>query len=194
MDLNIVYFLKRKEKRHFFDDSWRKSLNIVILTLTPVSAVLTDGHFGNQDIRLNCGQSLYVFAVYTYTQTMPHVNVRIQKHCIAMFYLHKNLIPDSESNRKNVQTLLRCKLVDERGKIWYTFLTRIVSYIRNTSRGCPHCWAKINLVWGLTLQGPGHRLCFGPWGGPPGSGGPKQGLESIYSCNRLQLLFYEIFA
>ncbi len=36
---------------------------------------------------------------------------------------------------------------------------------------------------GLTLQAPGHRLCFGPQGGPSGSGGPKQGLESIYSLN-----------
>jgi hypothetical protein len=28
---------------------------------------------------------------------------------------------------------------------------------------------------------------------PRGQGGPKQGLESIYSRNRLQLLFYEIY-
>ncbi len=50
----------------------------------------------------------------------------------------------------------------------------------------PHRWTNPHQIWygGLTLQGPGHRLCFGPRGGTPGSGGPKQGLESIYSRNR----------
>ncbi len=38
----------------------------------------------------------------------------------------------------------------------------------------PHCWTNPQQIWhgGLTLQGPGHWLCFGPRGGPPGSGGP----------------------
>ena len=38
----------------------------------------------------------------------------------------------------------------------------------------PHRWTNPHQIWhgGLTLQGPGHRLCFGPRGGPPGSGGP----------------------
>ncbi len=50
----------------------------------------------------------------------------------------------------------------------------------------PGRWTNPHQIWygGLTLQGPGHRLCFGPRGGPPGSGGPKHGLESIYSRNR----------
>jgi hypothetical protein len=50
----------------------------------------------------------------------------------------------------------------------------------------PHCWTNPHQIWyeGLTLQGPGHRLCFVPGGGPQGQGGPKQGLESIYRCNR----------
>jgi hypothetical protein len=49
----------------------------------------------------------------------------------------------------------------------------------------PHCWTNPHQIWHgrLNLQGPGHRLCFGPRGGPRGQGGPKQGLESIYSCN-----------
>jgi hypothetical protein len=38
----------------------------------------------------------------------------------------------------------------------------------------PGRWTNPHQIWygGLTLQGPGHRLCFGPRGGPPGSGGP----------------------
>ncbi len=49
----------------------------------------------------------------------------------------------------------------------------------------PHRWTNPHQIWyrGLTLQGPGHRLCFGPWVDPRGQGGPKQGLESIYSLN-----------
>jgi hypothetical protein len=41
----------------------------------------------------------------------------------------------------------------------------------------PDRWTNPHQIWygGLTLQGPGHRLCFGPRGGPPGSGGPKTG-------------------
>ncbi len=48
-----------------------------------------------------------------------------------------------------------------------------------------HHWTNPHQIWhgGLTLQGPGHKLCFGPLGGPRGSGGPKQGLETIYSLN-----------
>ncbi len=53
-------------------------------------------------------------------------------------------------------------------------------------RNTPH-WTNPHQIWygGLTLHGPGHRICFGPRGGPPGArGGPKQGLESIYSHSR----------
>jgi hypothetical protein len=44
-----------------------------------------------------------------------------------------------------------------------------------------HCWTNPHQIWhgGLTLQGPGLRLCFGPWG----QRGPKQGLESMYRLN-----------
>ncbi len=50
----------------------------------------------------------------------------------------------------------------------------------------PGHWTNPHQIWygGLNLQGPGHRLCFGPRGGLPGQGGLKQGLESIYSHNR----------
>ncbi len=46
----------------------------------------------------------------------------------------------------------------------------------------PGRWTNPHQIWygGLTLKGPGHSLCFGP----RGQGGPKQGLESIYSRNR----------
>ncbi len=56
----------------------------------------------------------------------------------------------------------------------------------------PHRWTNPHQIWygGLTLQGPGHRLCFGPWGGPRGQGGPKQGLESIYSRSRETRKFF----
>jgi hypothetical protein len=49
-----------------------------------------------------------------------------------------------------------------------------------------HRWTNPHQIWygGLTLQGPGHRLCFDPGVDPQGQGGPKQGLESIYSRNR----------
>jgi hypothetical protein len=66
---------------------------------------------------------------------------------------------------------------------------RVCVRYRNT-----HHWTNPHQIWygGLTLQGPGHRLCFGPRGGPPGSGGagPKQHLESIYSRNRETRKFF----
>ena len=54
------------------------------------------------------------------------------------------------------------------------YLSSCLSVCMYESSERPGRWTNPHQIWygGLTLQGPGHRLCFGPRGGPPGSGGP----------------------
>ncbi len=53
-----------------------------------------------------------------------------------------------------------------KGESVFVCLCVCVRY-RNT-----HRWTNPHQIWygGLTLQLPGHRLCFGPWGAPRGQG------------------------
>ena len=66
------------------------------------------------------------------------------------------------------------------------YLSSCLSVCLSESSERPDHWTNPHQIWygGLTLQGPGHRLCFGPGVDPRGQGGPKQGLERIYSLNR----------
>ncbi len=52
------------------------------------------------------------------------------------------------------------------------YLSSYLSVCLSESNEQPGRWTNPHQIWygGLTLQGPGHRLCFGPQGGPPGSG------------------------
>jgi hypothetical protein len=65
---------------------------------------------------------------------------------------------------------LFCLLTEQHAlKISNIYLSSCLSVCLFESSERPGCWTNPHQIWygGLTLQGPGHRLCFGPWGGPP---------------------------